>query len=249
MCQRWWCKLDLYIVYLYRIYIYIFIYFIYLFICFLIHVYICIYIYIPCIYIHVYLYTLHAFVYCVRVFVCMFKSLPLTKTMGKTPQFKNSAFVLGLLGRENWLKSIVGFITFETFSALRSFTDGHIGVSPKQNHSPNWPFPWAPCCFRSTMESWVPNQFGWLKVQSSLWWLCPSTEMIPNKLMEPMLPTARPTRHVWSVGWLFDCLNHLNHYFLGGVQWSMFLLLDTIGLGEYESQFSSASALRMWALP
>jgi hypothetical protein len=89
----------------------------------------------------------------------------------------------------------------------------------------------------------VPNQFGWLKVQSSLWWLCPSTEMIPNQLMEPMLPTARPTRHVWSVGWLFDCLNHLNHYFLGGVQWSMFLLLDTIGFGE--SIFFSFSSKNM----
>ena len=116
-------------------YIYIAYTFVYLFICLFFNTCVHMYIYIRCIYI--YIYTLHAFVYCVRVFVCMFKSLPLTKTMGKTPQFKNSAFVLGLLGRENWLKSIGGFITFETFSALRSFTDGHIGVSPKQNHSPN----------------------------------------------------------------------------------------------------------------
>ena len=176
----------------------------------------------------------------------MFKSLPLTKTMGKTPQFKNSAFVLGLLGRENWLKSIVGSITFETFSALRSFTDGHIGVSPKQNHSPNLQidhFHGLHVVFVQPWNHGVPNQFGWLKVQSSLWWLCPSTEMIPNQLMEPMLPTARPTRHVWSVGWLFDCLNHLNHYFSTGVQWSMCLLLDTIGFGE--SIFFSFSSKNM----
>jgi hypothetical protein len=118
-------EVMMYIIFVYRIFILHIHLFIYLFICFLIHVYIYVYntcvhmyiytyIYIRCIYIHVYIYTLHAFVYCVRVFVCMFKSLPLTKTMGKTPQFKNSAFVLGLLGRENWLKSIVEFITFET---------------------------------------------------------------------------------------------------------------------------------------
>ena len=83
---------------------------------YIIHVYICIYIhiYIRCIYIHVYIYIHYTHLSIVRVFVCMFKSLPLTKTMGKTPQFKNSAFVLGLLGRENWLNSIVEFITFET---------------------------------------------------------------------------------------------------------------------------------------
>ena len=187
------------------------------------YVYIYIYIYIYTLYIHTYIHIHNThFVYCVRVFVCMFKSLPLTKTMGKTPQFKNSAFVLGLLGRENWLKSIAGFITFETFSALRSFTGGHIGVSPKQNHGLQIDhFHGLHVVFVQPWNHGVPNQFGWLKVQSSLWWLCPSTEMIPNQLMEPMLLTARPTRHVWSVGWPFDCLTHLNHYFPGGVQWSM----------------------------